>query len=291
MKRFFEQLRPFYWLLCCAALPVISADEPQRSSTSDMNKRNNVVSIYLPIHATSLELKGIENLDPITVGLDELLEVSTAYFTIGVKWQNNDWFHSFELWEGKYEPFGELGQQEDLGDIPLTDDGKIVLIDATGNVYLHLRQRIMEYRGGYRFGGLDNLDYYVIGGIKEYDITTDIEANVVAESVAIGGSVCLPINCIELGNRGLDIKRTINTRWAEAVIGLQADYMPFKNSKFTFLFNKGLIGGSSHQIDVKGGYIFDSGLFTELGYRWHQFEEDGLEFTQNGAFLSLGYSF
>ncbi|NRB41326.1 MAG: hypothetical protein HRU20_23120 [Pseudomonadales bacterium] len=241
--------------LMAATLPVLADDTSEHD--------HGTFSFYAPIHATNLKVDGIAGMPPIESSVDELYDAHTRYFTFGFKWQGEKWFHSIEIWEGQYEPLGP-GQGGDLGRVE-------------GKLYVDMRQRISEYRTGYNFLQSGALKLHVIGGIREYDQTVDAYTQFTSSpsSQALG-----------------DVrKQTLNSRWAEATLGLQADYQLGENISITALHIAGVIGGSSAQTDIKAQFTMDNGLFFDAGYRWHNFESDGLEITENGALIGLGYSF
>ncbi|NRB37054.1 MAG: hypothetical protein HRU20_01145 [Pseudomonadales bacterium] len=192
-------------------------------------------------------------------------------------------------------------------------------LSGQGDLYVDMRQRITEYRTGYNFMQAGDLKLYVVGGIREYDQTVDVSIS----NLSLSGSInlegelercgpfgsCSGINpdyddgdlikdgivdgSINVDNIDFDITIpfTLNSRWVEATIGVQAEYNPFAGVTLSAMHMAGFIGGQSKQTDLKAQYAFNSGIFVEAGYRWHNFESDGLKITQNGGLLGFGYTF
>ncbi|NRB38812.1 MAG: hypothetical protein HRU20_10145 [Pseudomonadales bacterium] len=203
------------------------------------------------------------------------------------------------------------------GDLQVTPS-----MPAEGDLYIDMRQRITEYQAGYKFIEAGNFKMHVIGGLREYDQTVDVTLSNLSlsgelyfsgnlESCFFGsckpwtpgdGSILDGIvtdgvvdGSINIGDKPLTpdiaIPFTLNSRWIEVTIGLQADYSPFKGTTLTAAHTAGFLGGSSQQTDVKAQYAFDSGVYVEAGYRWHKFDSGGMEITQNGGLFALGYTF
>ncbi|NRB36925.1 MAG: hypothetical protein HRU20_00490 [Pseudomonadales bacterium] len=241
------------------------ADESAEKNTHSEYDRGTF-SFYAPIHATNLKVEGLPV--PVESSVGDLFDAHTHYFTFGFKWQGEKWFHSVEIWEGQYEPFGS---------------GKSIsgpLGKTNADVYLDMRQRISEYRTGYNFLRSGDFKFWVIGGLREYDQTVDVYSQLSKTP-----------NIPTMQGLGDVNKDTLNSRWAEITIGLQVDYSIMPNLTLTGLHMAGVIGGSSKQTDVKMQYAMDNGLFFDAGYRWHKFDSDGLEITENGALIGFGYQF
>jgi len=243
-------------------------------------RASNTWSVYFPVHMPGLELSvPQENGEDIHIkaGMRDLAKHANSFFAFGIRYDfralNHQLWLDFNGWLGGYD----LNQDDLIATLePPPPDGRDLV-----KVTVDMGQRIVQTEAGlWLLQDRSRFDLGLSTGFRYYDQ----EIRVSGELPVLTGE-CLLNDCIETQ----PFEQENNVSWAEVTLGLTAAYRWHPNNALVASVSYGHEGSS--RIQLVNTWFFGQSWFSSLGWRRDEFESDGVDIVENGAYFDVGKRF